>query len=313
VLGNANCATPPCTTLLATADGGRSWQRDGAPPAPLSTGAPQRTTVRSVRFADAQHGYLFGGALYETGDGGRSWTRGQLGPSRSLVVDVQIAAGQVYAAVACSSSRTNCPTDTVSVYRSPIGSSSWQLIGAPVATLDYAISLSLNGSAVWLRTGQTVYRLTSGRWVSTAAPCADPAFDLGTAQLAASGPQQLSVLCVAASLSAASAAQLRTSSDSGAHWSDAGPRFQLAGDADGLAADPAGVRLVARHGSADSGLLRSTGSGSLVAPRIVIGPTAGAPWADLDFVTATDAVAVLVGHNVYRSADSGATWSALNI
>jgi hypothetical protein len=74
VLGTTGCRQASCTVLLATNDGGRTWERTTAPPAPVRTGAPTGDGIRTIRFANERDGWAFGGGLFSTHDGGRSWS-----------------------------------------------------------------------------------------------------------------------------------------------------------------------------------------------------------------------------------------------
>lgn len=88
IAGTVPCRADWCTAIARSSDGGRHFDRVGAPPFPGQADAPQ------IVFADAHDGFafLYGRALYATRDGGTSWQRT---PFR--VTALGASAGRVYA------------------------------------------------------------------------------------------------------------------------------------------------------------------------------------------------------------------------
>ena len=72
-MGDAPCDNPPCTSIVRTRDGGRTWAGIPAPHAAFDSvhGLP---SVTEVRFADDLDGWAFNRSLYSTHDGGAHWT-----------------------------------------------------------------------------------------------------------------------------------------------------------------------------------------------------------------------------------------------
>ena len=101
VLGDAPCSAAPCTSIVRTRDGGRSWQGIPAPRAPLMplNGAPPVGTVSTIRFADDNDGWVAGESLYATHNGGASWTKIPIVPGGGVITAVGTGAGRVYASV----------------------------------------------------------------------------------------------------------------------------------------------------------------------------------------------------------------------
>jgi photosystem II stability/assembly factor-like uncharacterized protein len=65
--GPASAPPNPQGWLLHTTNGGTSWARVGSLPAGIS--------ASSVRFLDAQHGWVGGEGVWATGDGGATWSK----------------------------------------------------------------------------------------------------------------------------------------------------------------------------------------------------------------------------------------------
>jgi photosystem II stability/assembly factor-like uncharacterized protein len=83
-----SCAAKPCTSLVRTTDGGRSWVGIAPPVVGLQNvdDCTKSACVSGVRFADSHVGYLFGPkVLYLTTDGGAHWRR-QSGGAEALEV-----------------------------------------------------------------------------------------------------------------------------------------------------------------------------------------------------------------------------------
>jgi hypothetical protein len=85
LLGTAPCSSPPCTSIVRTDDGGRTFA--GIP-------APRTTQVSQLRFADARNGFAFGPALWVTHDAGAHWH--QIGLA-GQVAALEPGGGYVYA------------------------------------------------------------------------------------------------------------------------------------------------------------------------------------------------------------------------
>lgn len=128
LLGNAPCSTPPCTSIVRTKDGGRTFVGIPAPRSPLGASTSQ-PGVSKLRFADQLNGFAFGGSLYVTHDGGSGWRPVELGGS---VSELAISAGEVYAIVV---PRAGAPGKLM---RSPVGADRWSALPAP-AGVSYGL------------------------------------------------------------------------------------------------------------------------------------------------------------------------------
>jgi hypothetical protein len=121
LLGGAPCSRTPCTSIVRTTDGGRSFVGIPAPRALLAASAFQ-AGVSQLRFANSEDGFAYGGGLYVTHNSSDSWHRLELG---GKVTDLAIAGGQVYAVVSPASGGA-----PARLMRSPIGRDVWTTLSA---------------------------------------------------------------------------------------------------------------------------------------------------------------------------------------
>lgn len=145
-LGTAPCATAPCTSIVRTTDGGKSWVGIHAPAAELfGLNNCQGNCISQLRFANSMVGYAYGlSALYLTTDGGDSWVR-QDGQAAAL----EIGDGTVLRVT----SQDGCPPGcTYRLQRAMIGSSSWQTVQLPAGGQGTRVQLVRNGHLAVLAT-----------------------------------------------------------------------------------------------------------------------------------------------------------------
>lgn len=120
LLGSAPCKRAPCTSIVTTRDGGRSFV--GLP-------APRTGRVDQLRFADLHNGFAFGPELWRTHNGGETWKPVELGGN---VEDLTAAGGWVYALLSTAHGSGR-------LLRSPAGRDAWRpvgkLVGEPFAGL----------------------------------------------------------------------------------------------------------------------------------------------------------------------------------
>ncbi len=139
LLGRAPCSSPPCTSIVRTDDGGRTF---------VGTPAPRTDQVSDLRFADTENGFAFGPQLWVTHDASADWHEVQL---TGNVSELAISDGYAYAIV-----------------RPASGSAPGRLMRTPVARDDWT-SLPAAGNAaagLWVQ-GQDVL-LESGNATGTA-------------------------------------------------------------------------------------------------------------------------------------------------
>jgi hypothetical protein len=116
LLGKAPCSSPPCTSIVATFNGGTSF---------FGMHAPRTDQVDQLRFANIANGYAFGPQLWTTHDGGSSWKQVELG---GTVYQLATSGAYVYALVEPANGASE-------LMRSPVGVDDWQklesLVGNP--------------------------------------------------------------------------------------------------------------------------------------------------------------------------------------
>ncbi len=223
------------TVLATSADAGTSWSVVD-PSLPVSFPA-------QFEFSDTEHGYLWGGApsssgtvsLWVTSDGGRSWARAAVGP---VVSDVSAIGPDVWAVVGtCPVSPTVGPSCPVVVEVSTDNGATWSHTDAapPLAenpevsvsdenielaritrTRAYVLSFASRAGAPDTA-GYIAYTADAGHtWTARPDPCPS-FFDFGE-QIAASGTNDLWVVCASQASAGSQAKALYRSSDGGAHW-----------------------------------------------------------------------------------------------
>lgn len=327
VLGDAPCATPPCTSLLRTRDGGRTWHGIPAPAASVQTegstiaGGGARQVAR-VRFATDTDGWAFGTSLYATHDDGATWAPVALsGVSGDQVIALEASNGTAWALVAhCNANPNRC--GSVSLYRSSVGSDAWQPVGEPLnaivrpgETSGASALLVVHGENRWVVVGATVYGGPPEQPLQPlATPCGDPASEDAPfpGSIAVSDDSHLDLMCVSPfAATGHTTKQLMGSTDAGRHWTNSGgPTFSPSGQ-DGLADRGDGV-LLSAESSVAAQIRRTSDNGASFSQVLSDKEGQGRTWADLGFTTRDQAVVVSVGWVLHLSRDAGATWSPMS-
>lgn len=320
VLGTtAHCASPPCTSLVRTSDGGRSWVGVPAPRAPLDTTASadtSGTSVHGVRFADPIDGWVFGSTLWATHDGARSWHQVPLG---GTVLSLEASGGHVDAVVANCTPRNGC-SGPARLLQSSTGSDGF----APVATHSSRAAsspfgglLALHAPAGFADLGMTgegpgapssLVATADGRtWNPMPDPCAGHrGFSLGA--LAAPDDVTLFSLCLGEG-AAGSMDKLVVATSHGHSTAVGAPGRQ--GDGGQLAAASPSVLALATASGA-SYLERSVDGGHTWT-IVRTYNDGGASFTDLGFTTSTQGVVVHgrpggPADELLATTDAGASW-----
>jgi photosystem II stability/assembly factor-like uncharacterized protein len=300
VVGTAPCRAAPCTSVIRTVDGGRTWRRIPAPSAPLAlTG--ERTGVRELRFADPRDGWAFGPDLYATHDGGASWHKLLLPGS---VSDLESADGVAYAAVVGTRGR-------VRLYRSPAGHDTWSLAaGVPRNLVAATGQIILNGRAGWLIIGdRRLFSTTTGaRWHQLASPCPHESL----LSLAAHSDKQVSLLCSVNGGMGMSDKTVYFSHDGGRVFVRAARAPDLGTTGSLARPDLAMVFLATSAGGHPDSFIYISPNGGRTWGVALSGGAAGKPWNDFAFPTPAQGVVIsgtpLTGSALLISRNGGHTW-----
>ncbi len=319
-LGTAPCATAPCTSIVRTSDGGRTWVGIPAPVAGLPGADCTGNCVSQLRFANESVGYAFGvGAMFLTVDGGRKWVR-----EAGAVYALEISGSSVLRVVA----RNGCspPGCTFDVQRAAVGSTDWQPVALPSGGRGTSVQLVRVGDRAVLGTfansaggsgDATAAIFTSSdngvNWRARGEPCGGLSagsggveVDSAAVSLALDGT--MTVLC--RPRAGAQRGFTITSTDDGATFGAAGAPIGT-GPASVLATPTGDVQLAFA-----GGLYRSTDRGHSWA-RLAGPGGGGGSAAFLGFESATagrtiiDESATLIGSaTIWTTADAGASWTS---
>ena len=264
LLGDAPCRRPPCTSVVRTLDGGRSWRGVPAPrallpadPEFLAPSSPD--TVRDIRFATGQDGYAFGAGLWTTHDGARSWRRLT---SLGAVVDLATDGRTVYA-VASDCTVSGRPCLGTRLLSSPVSTDAFRPVtGLASGDGDGAVSTG-GGTTVVTLNGARYVRRGTGGWTRMAEPCQA----LGGPVVAPASGRTVTAYCTEGAAGSLFLT-VRQTTDLGRLWvTIAGRPLQLP---DGLVTLTAGSASMLAGASASRDLLG----------RISVSRDGGRTWAD---------------------------------
>lgn len=323
-LGTAPCAKAPCTSIVRTVDGGRSWVGIPAPRAMLSetdTCSGGCDLVTGLRFANARVGYAFSfNALFMTTDGGGSWSK-QPGAS---AYSLEIVDGMV---LRVSGQAPSCaPGCSFKVERAAIGGTDWHELTLPAGAQNAGAQLAASGRTVVLATfgnpaggaqNATSVLFTSTdagtSWRKAGEPCprgsgGTASGEVDTVAVTVAPDESITGLCAPRGVGGARFTV--TSTDGGAHFV-AAPASLGAAAGNVLGAASATTLLV----SLDH-LYRSTDAGRhwRRADESGQGPAA-ACWTGFESssvgrVLAVDGPGTPASDTVWTTTDAGKTWSA---
>jgi hypothetical protein len=300
VLGTTKtCAHAPCTSVLRTTNGGRSWVGIPAPRERLAS--PTASGLMRLRFADASDGFAFGSQLWATHNGGSSWHRVRQVPG--YITDLEASAGRVYAL------SVNLRSARQIVYSSPAGTDSWHRVsGLPVGKGYGGLgTITLHGTAAWIILNNRLYATQTGaRWVKERVQCP---VRWGISSVGAYSSRQITLLCSGLPAAGSTEKVVYVSGDGGAHFRKVGTP-PAAGDG-GLLAEPTPRHLFIATSSGATWLYVSTSAGRRWRDNLSL-EDGGAGWSDFGFTTATQGVAVeghpAFGSHLWMTTNAGRTW-----
>lgn len=324
-LGSTGC--PGCAGIAVTHDAGKTWSALPSPPASLYWYYQQPSAVSNIAFANDSDGYLFTPGLYATQDGGHTWTDQHVADIKSLT----LAGGYAYAL-------TGYQSDSPEIlYRTQIGSNSWQEIPLPVAPGEGrgpTFTTAAAGSALVLEEdGLSSVGITAGQvgrlWVSSDAgstwqprpmPCTVADGGADALSVAYSHPQSWLLLCYnnrQSSQEQDTEQHLYGTTNGGHSWVRLADPPQH--NAPALLADNgAGHAFLATEGAGDT--LNATLDGGTSWTTSIRDGGSFSGWSNLGFVTATTGYVVGpsrggygVPTHLYQTTDGGRSWHILNV
>ncbi len=306
-LGTAPCSNPVCTSVVRTTDGGTTWVGIPAPVAPLTSGtAAGGDGVGRIVFADPADGWAYGPGLWSTHDGGATWHR-LARPAGESAITSLVASGDAAYAVGSTANGSGAPQ----LSRAPVTTDSFSVVGSAPAGSEARLAAS--GGHVWAIAASwfAVAQASGGGFVNRPDPC--PA---GTS-ISAVGAFASSVVVACASdagLGSVSKTVL-VSGDGGSTFVTL-PAAPRGGDLEAVATNGSTVVVAASSGASELYARPGAGAGWTTPYS---DPSGGAPFSDLGFTTASQAVVVegLAGPGpapfLLMSHDAGASWARVRI
>lgn len=205
VLGDAPCATPPCTSILRTRDGGKTWHGIPAPKAPTrprpgyGASAGNASGLSQIRFANDVDGWALGNLLYSTHDGGATWVQqpfaGGEGSGGVNIEALEASASRVTALAARCPQPGSC--ETIEEFRSAVDHDDWRSAGMLTGANQQVTTLASHGSARFALIGPSLYSGTGDAGLRPrGSPCGNaPGSSLSPDGLAVADETHLDVIC----------------------------------------------------------------------------------------------------------------------
>jgi len=307
VLGTTRtCAHKPCTSVLRTTNGSRSWVGIPAPKYRIAR-FESSAGLRRLRFADSLDGFAYGSQLWVTHNGGSSWYR--VGQVPGYITDLETSAGIVYAATTVKKSGKQV------IYASPVHTDSWQRVaGLPVAFgIANLGDITLHGTAGWIILGNRLYATQDDySWTRERFRC--PA-EYGITSVGAYSASQITLLCTGGAAAGSTSKILYASSNGGVSFTKVGTPPN--GGDGGLLAEPTPRHIFIATVSGATWIYASYDGGRKwkIAKTLDDG---GLGWNDFGFTTRTQGVAVestIVGGSsrLWLTRTSGRSWGNQNL
>lgn len=321
VLGTSHCAKLPCTEVVTTSDGGKTWSKVAAPKDSFASAASRYSaSVSQLVFANKNDGWAYGNAIWQTTNGASSWKQISLG---GPVFSLASSATEAYAVVgSCSPGTKKCTAPTLKVERTAVGSNSWQKVPGVTGYGDLAM-LAVSGQNAWVATPSKsgaadllwTTKNAGATWHSLPDVCYKPSQAAFLSGLASPGGRTLFELCAGNPGAGQEGKSLMVSTNGG---STAHLVYKLptGGIFQGIAAT-GGQKVFVSAASGASYIYYSSNSGKTWA-GVVFGD-GGAGVSDISFATPAFGTAIegqpitgptdklLITHN------GGANWSAIKI
>lgn len=288
-----------CAVVWKTADAGASWTRLARLDVPPDEEVGSNS-VRAVRFADAEHGWVFNRSLYATFSGGKRWQPVDLG---NPVVALESTSSQMYALVgACGNGAGNCPSP-MRIYEGTVSTGRWRFVapGFDLPNTDKGTLVSSKGGlyAVVSDYGSNqmfLARTATGRWERRTPPCLRPI----VAPIA--GDEGLVAACLPATPDGP--VELQTSSDGGRSWAVVW-QYSFRAAVTSLAVTGQAALVGLENGD----VLRTADNGMHFEPALRTGVNPALQFIDGThgfFTAGPDG-----SRTLFRTVDGGGTWTAV--
>jgi hypothetical protein len=284
VLGTAPCSHAPCTSIVRTLDRGASWVGLPAPVVPLGQSySASGPAVWGIRFADPQHGFVFGNGLWETTDGGEHWTQ-VTGPT-GTILSLEVIDGQVLALATPCTPQNGC-AQTGTLQRRALSGGAWQVVAqvsdpGSIAT-QARVAAVLDGTSV-LVTGDGGLAFTTH-----ATPCGTPG-QLEASSVAVTSSDGLALLCAGGAAMGSVQKTVYVSDNLGVSWAKAGTA-PFGGDPVAISAGTT-AQLIVAAASGASELYSSADGGTSWGTAYQDGD-GGVGFNDLGFTSTSDGVVI---------------------
>jgi hypothetical protein len=287
LLGTAPCRRSPCSVILRTLDGGRSWV--GLPAPRQSVGIYMQSGLWGLRFAGPRDGFAFGEGLWETTDAAHSWRR--VPAPAPAISDLEVVGGRELVALAdsCAPSNPRCHSSFLLLYHRPLRGGSWARVPVPVSREAAGSgAIAVSGSRVWvLDVSRLLLSTNAGRsFGSVRSPCSGRGAAPAPASIAERG-RSTYLLCLG---------QPGAGSQPKYVYRLEGTRWRLAGEppmagVGGEIAVGSDHAIIVASNSGASWLFRSADGGRRWSSGLTL-DNGGISWGDVGFITPTHAYAV---------------------
>jgi photosystem II stability/assembly factor-like uncharacterized protein len=318
VLGTRHCSRLPCTALLEkTVNGGATWTSVPAPAVSLvpSFSASPRSAVSSVRFENANDGWLFAPGLWATTNGGKQWHR--VTAVHGEIIDLAVSDGEVYV----STEPANGGINQSRLYESRVGGSKWTVV--PKVTPQNL--LTVFGHSVWAGSANGVtpslWRSTdSGQhWSKLSFHC--PRIALSASAVAAASTSDVAIACSDESYPqpGSSVKEVFTSANGGRTFHLAGEPAEP-GQVYGLAMPPGNQKVITLNAaSGASYLYESTNGGKAWKQNVYF--DGGLGFNDLAYASGTTGYVIhfmgspviAYSDGLMKTTNAGRTWKNVTI
>jgi hypothetical protein len=288
-----------CAVVWKTTNAGGSWTRLARLDVPGQFELGPKF-VSAVRFADAQHGWVYDRSLYATFNGGKQWQPVDLG---NPVVALESTSSQMYALVgSCGDGAGNC-VNPMRIFEGTVATGRWRFVtlGFDLPNTDQGAIIESRAATYALISDHgsdqaLLARTAASRWERRAVPC--PRVAIAAIQ----GEDGLVAACRPPGTDGPT--ELQTSSDGGRSWAVVW-QYSFPSPLASLAVTGAAAVVALENGD----VLRTADNGMHFATVLRSGANPAVRLSD-------DEHGILTGgpagaRQLFSTTDGGATWKPL--